>query len=129
MGANQFYPLPAFRAGCNGDNYLGISSVDSELSPIEATSLTFFGKKIDIKDFIPNDEPDEAESPTSYQYFFTYTVGKKQLPYTVSLPPLQKCQEYAGYFFSFIHPHGPILCKRKFMELVRKYAAPFLKCH
>ncbi|KAJ9662115.1 hypothetical protein H2201_006223 [Coniosporium apollinis] len=116
--ANQFHPLPAFRAGCNGDNYLGISSADFGLSPIKATSLTFFGAEIDIKDFIPDDAADEAESPTSYQHFLKYTVGKEQPPYSVPLPSLQECQMYAGHFFSLIHPHGPILCKRKFMELL-----------
>ena len=56
--------LSEFRTGCIGDNYLGVSSGNSWLSPIEGTSVSLFGATLDLAEYIPEDR---ADSGTSYQ--------------------------------------------------------------
>ena len=59
---NMFRALPTFRAGCTGDNYLGVSPGNSNLSSIKGTTLSILGMEIDIADFdsLDMDEPDAS---------------------------------------------------------------------
>jgi hypothetical protein len=106
--------LTEFRAGCIGDNYLGVASGNSWLSPIEGTSLSLFGATLDLAEFIPKDELD---SGTSYQNFLDKAFVEKQR----NAPPLPKwdvAKRYAEWYFRSIQPMLPILHKPHFMQLL-----------
>lgn len=108
--------LPDFRSGCIGDNYLGVSSENNWLSPIEGTSLALFGTKIDLAEFMPA-ESDPSETPTSYSTFLNYAFGRTQ-PYTPTLPPYKQCKVYAEWYFRSVQQFIPILHKPHFMKLL-----------
>lgn len=113
--------LPTFRAGLHGDNYLGVSSANSVLSPIKGTSLSFFGMEIDLNDFVPDDVED-LSNPVSYQHFLAVALNapgcprakKEELPASYS-----ECATYATWYFRGLHPYAPVLYKPHFMDLVR----------
>lgn len=114
--------LPTFRAGLHGDNYLGVSSANSVLSPIKGTSLSFFGMEIDLNDFVPDDVED-LSNPVSYQHFLAVALNapgcprpkKEELPASYS-----ECATYATWYFRGLHPYAPVLYKPHFMDLVRR---------
>ncbi|TKA73612.1 hypothetical protein B0A49_07950 [Cryomyces minteri] len=108
--------LPAFRAGCKGDNYLGVSSANDYLSPIKGTSLALYGMEIDLAEFMPS-SLDDPSSSASYQHFLDYAF-KKRLVGEVPLPPRQECEMYAQWYFRSINPFTPILHKPAFMSLL-----------
>nr|UPH72872.1 putative Zn(2)-Cys6 transcription factor [Neofusicoccum parvum]UPH72873.1 putative Zn(2)-Cys6 transcription factor [Neofusicoccum parvum] len=119
--------LPTFRAGLHGDNYLGVSSANSVLSPIKGTSLSFFGMEIDLNDFVPDDVEDSS-NPVSYQHFLSVALNapgcprpkKEELPASYS-----ECATYATWYFRGLHPYAPVLYKPHFMELLsRIYSDP-----
>ena len=57
--------LPDFRSGCIGDNYVGVSSANPLLSPIEGMQLSLFGMKLDLAEFLPpEDDPMSIHYPT-----------------------------------------------------------------
>ena len=115
------------QTGCAGDNYLGVSSTDSALSPMKGTSLSLFGFQIDLADFIPP-EVDESSSFDSYQSFVAFAFRKNPKPDKVDLPALyDECETYAKWFFRSINPYTPILHKPDFMRLV-SVGIPFLSC-
>ncbi len=114
------HALPAFRTGCTGDNYLGVSSADSVLSPIKGTSLSLFGMEIDLADFVPSDW-DEASSPRSYHQFLALAFNKYPKTHKAELPDTYaECENYATWFFRFINPYAPVLHKPDFMALVSR---------
>ncbi|KAL1630073.1 hypothetical protein SLS54_000933 [Diplodia seriata] len=119
--------LPTFRAGLHGDNYLGVSSANSVLSPIKGTSLSFFGMEIDLNDFVPDDVED-LSNPVSYQHFLAVALNapgcprpkKEELPASYS-----ECATYATWYFRGLHPYAPVLYKPHFMDLLsRVYSDP-----
>ncbi|CAK4034358.1 Activator of stress 1 [Lecanosticta acicola] len=110
--------LPHFRPDCIGDNYLGVSSENNWLSPIEGTSLALFGTKIDLAEFMPS-ESDPAEAPMSYRTFLNYAFGRTQ-PYTPELPPYEQCKVYAEWYFRSVQQFIPILHKPDFMDLLKR---------
>lgn len=113
------------QAGCTGDNYLGVSSTDSALSPMKGTSLSLFGFQIDLADFIPP-EVDESSSFDSYQSFVAFAFRKNPKSEKVDLPAsCEECETYAKWFFRSINPYTPILHKPDFMKLV-SVGEPFL---
>ncbi|EME46852.1 hypothetical protein DOTSEDRAFT_70721 [Dothistroma septosporum NZE10] len=110
--------LPDFRAGCIGDNYLGVSSENNWLSPIEGTSLALFGTKIDLAEFVPS-ENDPASSAMSYRTFLTHAYGRTK-SFEAQLPPYEQCKVYADWYFRSIQQFIPILHKPDFMELLER---------
>lgn len=108
--------LTEFRTGCIGDNYLGVSSGNSWLSPIEGTSLSLFGATLDLAKFIPEDHVD---SGTSYQNFLDKAFVEKQKN-APQLPPWDTGKMYAEWYFRSIQPMLPILHKPHFMELLHR---------
>lgn len=108
--------LNEFRTGCIGDNYLGVSSGNSWLSPIEGTSLSLFGATLDLNEFIPEDR---ADSGTSYQKFLDHAFIEQQK----NAPPLPSWEQgkvYAEWYFRSIQPMLPILHKPHFMQLLHR---------
>jgi hypothetical protein len=108
--------LTEFRTGCIGDNYLGVSSGNSWLSPIEGTSLKLFGATLDLAEFIPEDTSD---SGTSYQNFLdrAFVEQQKKAP---QLPAWETGKVYAEWYFRSIQPMLPILHKPDFMKLLHR---------
>jgi hypothetical protein len=121
---NMFRALPAFRAGCPGDNYLGVSSGNSHLSSIKGTVLSILGMEIDIADFTSQDvdEPDQSPHPNlynkSYQAFLQTALGVNLKLDKVKLPERDEGITYAQWFFRAVNPYLPILHKGNFMALV-----------
>lgn len=110
--------LPDFRSGCVGDNYLGVSTENNWLSPIEGTSLALFGTKIDLAEFMPGDNDPEAMS-MSYRTFLNHAYGRSH-PFRPELPPYDQCKMYAEWYFRSIQPFIPVLHKPDFMRLIDK---------
>lgn len=110
--------LPDFRSGCIGDNYLGVSSENSWLSPIEGTSLALFGTKVDLAEFMPSDS-DPALSGMSYRTFLMHAFGRQQV-FRPELPDYEKCKLYAEWYFRSIQQFIPVLHKPDFMSLLYK---------
>ncbi|KAK8166658.1 fungal-specific transcription factor domain-containing protein [Phyllosticta citrichinensis] len=114
--------LPTFRTGLNGDNYLGVSSANSVLSPIKGTSLSFYGMELDLGDFVPEDVED-MNNPVSYQHCLAIAMNgsgverpkKEELPASYS-----ECATYATWYFRGLHPYAPIMYKPHFMDLLSK---------
>lgn len=108
--------LTEFRTGCIGDNYLGVSSGNSWLTPIEGTSLSLFGATLDLARFVPEDRDD---SGTSYHNFLSkvFTVRLEEAP---PLPPWETAKQHAEWYFRSIQPMLPILHKPNFMEVLHR---------
>ncbi|KAF7191185.1 Transcriptional activator protein acu-15 [Pseudocercospora fuligena] len=110
--------LPDFRAGCIGDNYLGVSSENNWLSPIEGTSLALFGTKIDLAEFMPSDS-DPTASAMSYRTFLGHAF-RSEYPQRPDLPAYEQCKVYADWYFRSIQQFIPLLHKPDFMNLLDK---------
>ncbi|KAI9814705.1 MAG: hypothetical protein M1832_005704 [Thelocarpon impressellum] len=129
---NIFRALPVFRTGCNGDNYLGVSSGTSSLSSIEGTALSVLGMEIDIADFSSSDmdEPTNAIFETglynkSYQSFLQSAHNVNPKIEKVDLPPRSEGLTYAQWYFRVINPFLPILHKPSLLStLTRMYDDP-----
>jgi hypothetical protein len=119
--------LPAFRTGCAGDNYLGLTAPDSVLSTIKGTSLSLFGMEIDLADFAPADW-DESLAPASYEQFLAYAMNRVPKVEKVDLPATySECETYANWFFRSINPYLPVLHKPDFFSMVRHHVPCPLK--
>jgi hypothetical protein len=124
---NMFRALPAFRAGCTGDNYLGVSPGNSNLSSIKGTALSILGMEIDIADFdsLDMDEPDPSVFHPqlynkSYQAFLQSALNINPRIEKVDLPPRSDGLMYAQWYFRVINPYIPLLHKGTFMKLVSR---------
>jgi len=106
--------LSEFRTGCIGDNYLGVASGNSWLSPIEGTQVSLFGAKLDLANYIPEDHVD---SGTSYLNFLDKAFAETNMP-PPPLPAWEKAKMYAEWYFRSIQPMLPILHKPHFMQLL-----------
>jgi len=115
---NMASHLPDFRSGCIGDNYLGVSSENSWLSPIEGTSLALFGTKVDLAEFMPS-EKDPASVAMSYSTFLGYAFGRNK-PYVPPLPAYEQCKIYSEWYFRSVQNFIPILHKPDFMDLLER---------
>ena len=109
--------LPDFRAGCIGDNYLGVSTGSNWLTPIEGTSLALFGMKLNVSEFLPP-ESDPIATPMSYQTFLAYALGKSKQPQTPSLPSYEECKLYAEWYFKTVQIFIPVLHRPDVMNLL-----------
>lgn len=122
----MFRALPAFRAGCTGDNYLGVSPGNSNLSSIKGTALSILGMEIDIADFdsVDMDEPNSADLHgqlynKSYQAFLQSALNINPRIEKVDLPQRADALTYAVWYFRVLNPYMPLLHKPTFMKLVR----------
>lgn len=128
MPDSSLCPLPDFRGGLAGNNYLGVSSGNPLLSSIRGTSLTVLGRKIDIADYMCSDldEPEPSEFLTkalynkSYHAFVQTAFSAAPKLEKVELPPRDEGLEYAEWYFRLINPYLPILHKPSFVSLVRR---------
>ncbi|EMC99791.1 hypothetical protein BAUCODRAFT_101870 [Baudoinia panamericana UAMH 10762] len=112
--------LPEFRAGCIGDNYLGVAPENNWLSPIEGTSLSLFGTKIDLAEFMLPEPNADAEA-MSYQTFLVYAFGNaKQQVHAPAMPPYEQCKQFAEYYFRSVACFIPMLHKPHVMQLLDK---------
>ncbi|CAD6442322.1 1372462d-66d2-49c4-9ec7-ec9edaf1685d [Sclerotinia trifoliorum] len=126
---NMFRALPAYRAGCMGDNYLGVSPGSSHLSAIKGTALSILGMEIDIADFhsIDMDEPDSSVFHPqlynkSYQSFLQSAWNVNPRIDKVELPSRSDGLTYAQWYFRVINPYCPLLHRGTFMRLlIRMY--------
>ena len=122
---NVFKSLPAFRAGCHGDNYLGVSPGNSNLSSIKGTALSILGMEIDIADFDSTDM-DEPEPSTlhpelynkSYQAFLQSALNVNPRLERVALPAREQGVNFAEWYFRVLNPYLPILHRPTFLRLV-----------
>ncbi|KAF2494025.1 hypothetical protein BU16DRAFT_512265 [Lophium mytilinum] len=116
--------LPAFKSAAIGDNYLGISSADSLLSPIKGTSLSVFGTEIDITDFVDG-ETDYESSPQSYGHFLSVVLGHDQNVEPLQFPEYHKLNEYATWYLRSLNPYTMALDRASFTQLIwRIYHEP-----
>ena len=111
--------LPDFRAGCIGDNYVGFSSSNPLLSPIEGTQLSLFGMKLDLAEFLPP-EGDPMSDPLSYQTFLKLAFGRSKPAFTPPLPNYSQCTTLAEWYFKAVQIFIPILHKPDFMKLLSR---------
>lgn len=123
--SSLFRALPNFRAGCMGDNYLGVSPGNSHLSSIKGTALSILGMEIDIADFESSDmdEPDATNSGPSlynksYQAFLMSSLNINPKIEKVDLPDRQDGLTYAQWYFRVLNPYFPLLHQPTFMRLV-----------
>ncbi len=118
--------LPEYRANLAGNNYLGVSSGNSYLSPIRGTSLNVFGMQIDLADYMSADldEPDPATFLTqpvynkSYHAFVYSAFSANPKVAKMKLPARDEGIVYAEWYFRAINPYLPILHKPTFFTLV-----------
>jgi hypothetical protein len=132
---NMFRALPAFRAGCTGDNYLGVSPGNSNLSSIKGTALSILGMEIDIADFdsVDLDEPNSTDLHgqlynKSYQAFLQSALNINPRIEKVDLPQRADALTYAVWYFRVLNPYMPLLHKPTFMKLVRIAPLPYGDC-
>jgi hypothetical protein len=115
----EFRPLPQFKHGSIGDNYLGVGAGDHSLSHIKGTSLSVFGTEIDITDYI-NDEAEYEASVMSYTTLVRIALGGEQVE-PVQLPPYKELNDYATWYLRSLNPYTMLVHKPAFMELVWKF--------
>lgn len=109
-------PLPQFKPGSVGDNYLGVSSKESSLSNIRGPTLSVLGATIDITDYI-EDEADYDSSVMSYQHYRRVIMGEETIE-PAPLPPYKELAYYANWFFRGLNPYTMLVDKRTFMNLI-----------
>lgn len=122
---NMFRALPTYRAGCTGDNYLGVSPGGSHLSAIKGTALSILGMEIDIADFHSSDMDEPNPSVfhphlynKSYQSFLQSAWNVNPRIEKVDLPSRSDGMTYAEWYFRVINPYCPLLHRGTFMRLV-----------
>lgn len=115
----DFKPLPQFKPGSIGDNYLGVSSADSLLSHIKGTSLSVFGAEIDITDFVQN-EADYDQSVMSYNHFLQVVLREDEHVEQIPFPPFRELNEYGTWYLRSLNPYTMLVDKPTFMNLIWK---------
>jgi hypothetical protein len=114
---NEHRPLPQFKPGSIGDNYLGVSSAASLPSHIKGTCLSVFGTEIDVANFI-NTEADYEKSVMSYDHFLRIALNEDNVQ-AVPFPAYQDLRDYATWYLRSLNPYTMLLDKPTFMRLVR----------
>jgi hypothetical protein len=109
--------LPAFKTGCIGDNYLGVSSSDSLLSPIKGLSLSIFGAELDLSDFIAEDRTESA-SILSYERFLQVVFNRVDNIEKLPWPPINEVEQFSTWYFRSMHPYCPLQHQPAFQDLV-----------
>jgi hypothetical protein len=110
-------PLPKFRTENNGDNYLGVSYGNRDLTSIHGTALSLFGVEVDVADLVLDDD---LSYRTSYDYVIEQIMARQPPdPSQCALPTtLEECEGYANWYFRSNMSFVPILDRRAFMHLV-----------
>ncbi|KAF2858988.1 hypothetical protein K470DRAFT_259273 [Piedraia hortae CBS 480.64] len=110
--------LPEFRAGCVGDNYLGVVSGSDGLSSVEGMALSLFGAKIDLAEFMPP-EPNPDATAMSYQTFLQHAFGGPRHTLEPKLPQTYEgYKTFAEWYFRSVQNFIPIVHKPDFMNLI-----------
>lgn len=125
LETNVFRVLPNFRAGCVGDNYLGVATGNLSFSSIKGTALSILGMEINIADFdsADMDEPD-GSSPhphlynKSYQAFLQTSLNIHPPIERPALPEWAHATTYVDWYFRLVNPYLPILHESTFLEWV-----------
>jgi hypothetical protein len=112
----EFRPLPQFKHGSIGDNYLGVGAGDHPLSHIRGTSLSVFGTEIDITDYM-KDESEYESSVMSYTALSKVALGGEHVD-PVPLPPYKALNDYATWYLRSLNPYTMLVHKPAFMQLV-----------
>jgi len=91
------------------------------LSILKGTTLSLFGMHIDVAVFTK--EHDDPASPTSYETFIKYALGKAIADPAPPLPAtLDEAKNYAMLYLRTLNPYTPILHKPDFFALLdRRY--------
>ena len=114
----EYRPLPNYKTGAFGDNYLGVSSADSLLSHINGTSLSVFGAEIDITNFVQS-EGDYDRSVMSYSHFVNVSLRSDVNIEYLQFPDYHELSQYAHWYLQSLNPYTMLVDKRAFMDLVR----------
>jgi len=114
----EYRPLPQFKHGSIGDNYLGVGTGDTSLSHIRGTSLSVFGQSIDITDYMPS-EAEYENSVMSYGTLVKIALGGEHIE-PVLLPPYHALKEYAMWYLRSLNPYTMLLHKPTLMNLIWK---------
>jgi hypothetical protein len=115
----EFRPLPQFKHGSIGDNYLGVGAEEHPLSHIRGTSLSVFGTEIDITDYM-KDEDEYESSVMSYTALARIALAGEPVE-PVPLPPYKSLSDYATWYLRSLNPYTMLVHKPAFMELVWKF--------
>ncbi|KAI8932280.1 hypothetical protein NX059_010477 [Plenodomus lindquistii] len=116
---SELQPLPQFKHGSIGDNYLGVAAGDMLLSHITGTSLSVFGTEIDITDHMTG-EAEYEESPMSYTTLVKISLGGQSVK-NPGLPPYDTLKEYAIWYMRSLNPYTMLVHKPAFMDLIWKF--------
>jgi hypothetical protein len=116
---HEYRPLPQFKTGSIGDNYLGVGAGDHPLSHIRGTSLAVFGTEIDITDYM-TDEDEYENSVMSYSSLAKIALGSEHVE-PVPLPPYKSLNDYATWYLRSLNPYTMLVHKPAFMDLVWKF--------
>lgn len=114
---SDYRPLPQFKHGSVGDNYLGVSSGDTLLSNIKGTSLSVFGTEIDITDFVQSGS-DYDKSVVSYTHFLKVILNEDADVQYVTFGDYQRLHEYATWYLRSMNPYTMLLDRPTVMNLV-----------
>lgn len=122
--SSLFNALASSRTGCTGDNYLGVSFGNPNLS-VKGTALSILGMEIDIADFdSPDmDEPDPSVFHPqlynkSYQSFLQTVLNINAPAEKADLPPKAEGVTYCEWYFGVINPYFPVLHRPTFFRTV-----------
>ncbi|OAK94156.1 hypothetical protein IQ06DRAFT_260947 [Phaeosphaeriaceae sp. SRC1lsM3a] len=115
----EFRPLPQFKQGSIGDNYLGVGGGDHPLGHIRGTSLSIFGTDIDITDYMKT-EPEYESSVMSYTALVKVALGGEHVD-PVPLPDYKSLNDYATWYLRSLNPYTMLVHKPVFMQLVWKF--------
>jgi len=127
----NLFAIPPEPKATPADGWCGISTSSSLMSPNKGTSLSLFGTRIDISDFVA-DALEESESPSSYNNLLRLVavgsggrtsdlVSKAKLPDTYV-----EAASYTKWYLSSLNPWCPVLHKPQMMDLVRLSGASLL---
>ncbi|QDS70305.1 hypothetical protein FKW77_008197 [Venturia effusa] len=106
------------------DSRPATAMIEPNFVMLRGTKLSLFGMQMDLAEFA--DDPSDVDSPQTYDGFMKHAFGKTQLGQSAPLPDtLQSAQEYALWYFKFLHPYTPVIDKRDMHELlVKVYSDP-----
>jgi len=118
----NIFAIPSEQKLSDSDRWFGISTANSLMSPIKGTSLSLFGMRIDISDFVA-DGPEDSATPTSYSALLRLlSAGDKPRPELLARSKLPETYVeavlFTKWYLSSLNPWLPILHKPQMMDLV-----------
>lgn len=123
----NIFAIPTQSKANESDGWFGISTANSLISPMKGTSLSLFGMRIDISDFVA--EGPEDASPTSYSFLLKLMLShdKGRTPEMLLKAKLPdnytEAASYTKWYLSSLNPWLPILHKPQMMGLVSSHAS------